>query len=84
MPVPHLNDVDGWERACFGASAQAEAQQLGPADGAEMTQLTHGICSKLMALSQVCAWQLLPCCVHAVLAAGLLSVAGHGRACQWH
>eukprot|EP00882_Tetradesmus_deserticola_P021303 GHRQ01023064.1.p1 GENE.GHRQ01023064.1~~GHRQ01023064.1.p1 ORF type:complete len:233 (+),score=110.12 GHRQ01023064.1:228-926(+) len=51
--VPHVNDLEAWERACFGQSAQAEARHVSAAAGAEMTQLTPGICSKIMALEQV-------------------------------
>ncbi|KAF8072849.1 Gemin2 [Scenedesmus sp. PABB004] len=53
--VPHLRDVDAWDRACFGSAAQAEALGVAAAAGdgaagAELTQLTPGICAKIMAL----------------------------------
>lgn len=53
VQVPHVNDAEAWDRACFGHAAQAEARGVPAAAGAEMTQLTPGICSKIMALEQV-------------------------------
>ncbi|WIA29016.1 hypothetical protein OEZ86_011533 [Tetradesmus obliquus] len=52
VQVPHVNDAEAWDRACFGHAAQAEARGVPAAAGAEMTQLTPGICSKIMALEQ--------------------------------
>ncbi len=51
--MPHVNDDDGWDAACFGHSAQAEALSMQHSGGAELTQLAPGICAKLMALEQV-------------------------------
>eukprot|EP00879_Flechtneria_rotunda_P009586 GHRR01010032.1.p1 GENE.GHRR01010032.1~~GHRR01010032.1.p1 ORF type:complete len:208 (+),score=95.48 GHRR01010032.1:279-902(+) len=57
--VPHMNDVDAWDRSCFGRLAQAEshdhlaAEHIRAAAGSELTQLTPGIFGKLMALQQV-------------------------------
>jgi hypothetical protein len=53
VQVPHMNDLEAWDRTCFGHAAQAEARHVPAAAGAEMTQLTPGICSKIMALEQV-------------------------------
>ena len=53
--VPHMNDVEAWDRVCFGRPADADLQLPTPLtdDSAEMTQLSHNICSKIMALEQV-------------------------------
>jgi hypothetical protein len=56
VQVPHVNDLEAWDRTCFGHAAQAEAHHTIAAAGAEMTQLTPGICSKIMALEQVRQW----------------------------
>jgi hypothetical protein len=53
VQVPHVNDLEAWDRTCFGHAAQAEARHITADAGAEMTQLTPGICSKVMALDQV-------------------------------
>lgn len=55
--VPHMNDVEAWDRMCFGRVADADPQLRQPPpltdDSAEMTQLSPNICSKIMALEQV-------------------------------
>jgi hypothetical protein len=66
--VPHVHDVEGWNRACFGgkaadaaaegaatSAAAAPAEQAAAAvdDSEQMTQLSPGICRKIMALDQV-------------------------------
>lgn len=58
--VPHLNDVEAWDRICFGRATDSDLQlpALPIDDSAEMTQLSHNICSKIMALEQVCWLQL--------------------------
>lgn len=48
-----MNDLEAWDRTCFGHTAQAEVLHIQAAAGAEMTQLTPGICSKILALEQV-------------------------------
>lgn len=52
--VPHLNDVEAWDRICFGRATDSDLQlpALPIDDSAEMTQLSHNICSKIMALEQ--------------------------------
>eukprot|EP00878_Enallax_costatus_P004035 GHUV01004258.1.p1 GENE.GHUV01004258.1~~GHUV01004258.1.p1 ORF type:complete len:305 (+),score=93.79 GHUV01004258.1:284-1198(+) len=52
VQVPHMNDGEAWDRTCFGHTAQAEVLHMQAAAGAEMTQLTPGICSKILALEQ--------------------------------
>jgi hypothetical protein len=50
-----MNDVEAWDRVCFGRPADSELQlpvQLTD-DSAEMTQLSSNICSKIMSLEQV-------------------------------
>lgn len=56
--VPHMNDVEAWDRVCFGRPADDDLQLPAPLtdDSAEMTQLSPNICSKIMALEQVCGW----------------------------
>jgi hypothetical protein len=59
--VPHMNDVEAWDRVCFGRAAADSDLQLPPVladDSAEMTQLSPNICSKIMALEQVSRVQL--------------------------
>jgi hypothetical protein len=54
--VPHVNDIEAWDRVCFGRAAADSDLQLPPVladDSAEMTQLSPNICSKIMALEQV-------------------------------
>lgn len=55
--VPHVNDVEAWDRMCFGRGAAADTDLQLPVpsadDSAEMTQLSPSICSKIMALEQV-------------------------------
>lgn len=53
--VPHMNDVEAWDRVCFGRGAESDLQlpPLLADDSAEMTQLSPNICSKIMALEQV-------------------------------
>jgi len=63
--VPHMNDVQAWDRLCFGAAAEHEAHASGVAAaaangaGAELTCMNDGIFANLMALDQVSVSDLL-------------------------
>jgi hypothetical protein len=50
-----MNDVEAWDRVCFGRAADSDLQlpPLLADDSVEMTQLSPNICSKIMALEQV-------------------------------
>ena len=54
-----MNDVQAWDRLCFGAAAEHEAHDSGVAAaaangaGAELTCMSDGIFANLMALDQV-------------------------------